>query len=159
MADPRTRHHPPSAYQGRVAGAARGVIGIQLAPAFVACYAWLCVNGNDFDTFALILLATACCSCFYVQVGALVFAGGFSPGMGFRSAYRRWRTRRCGCCRASAGQICKCWPGLFALANLLLIGLMVKTLWLLLRGKLLPAKTPVADEPALSGCWGRSPVG
>ena len=34
--------------------------------------------------------------------------------------------------------------GLFALANLLLIGLMVKTLWLLLRGKLLPAKTPVA---------------
>gem|GEM_PF-5329402 len=34
--------------------------------------------------------------------------------------------------------------GLFALANLLLVGLMVKTLWLLLRGKLLLAKTPVA---------------
>ena len=52
--------------------AARGVIGIQLAPAFVACYAWLCVNGNDFDTFALILLGYGLLQLFYVQVGALV---------------------------------------------------------------------------------------
>lgn len=93
--------------------AARGVIGIQLAPAFVACYAWLCVNGNDFDTFALILLGYGLLQLFLCSgwcVGFLPVASARACGLS-RSAYRRWRTRRCGCCRASAGQICKCWHG------------------------------------------------
>ena len=61
--------------------AARGVIGIQLAPAFVACYAWLCVNGNDFDTFALILLGYGLLQLFLCSGWCVGFAGGFSPGM------------------------------------------------------------------------------
>lgn len=74
------------------------------------------------------------------------FAGGFSPGMwAFSfglSAMANASLRLLQSQRGADMQVLA-W-GLFALANLLLIGLMVKTLWLLLRGKLLPAKTPVA---------------
>ncbi|MGW9796580.1 dicarboxylate transporter/tellurite-resistance protein TehA [Serratia sp. 121840015-1] len=127
--------------------AARGVIGIQLAPAFVACYAWLCVNGNDFDTFALILLGYGLLQLFFMfRLVRWFFAGGFSPGMwAFSfglSAMANASLRLLQSQRGADMQVLA--RGLFALANLLLVGLMVKTLWLLLRGKLLPAKTPVA---------------
>lgn len=126
--------------------AARGVIGIQLAPAFVACYAWLCVNGNDFDTFALILLGYGLLQLFLCSGWCVGFAGGFSPGMwAFSfglSAMANASLRLLQSQRGADMQVLA--RGLFALANLLLIGLMVKTLWLVLRGKLLPAKTPVA---------------
>ncbi len=37
---------------GELPAALRTSLGIQLAPALVACSAWLCVNGGDGDTFA-----------------------------------------------------------------------------------------------------------
>ena len=60
--------------------AARGVIGIQLAPAFVACYAWLCVNGNDFDTFALILLGYGLLQLFLCSGWCVGFCRWLQPG-------------------------------------------------------------------------------
>ena len=37
---------------------ARGVIGVQLAPAFVACYAYLSIEGGRFDAVALMLFGS-----------------------------------------------------------------------------------------------------
>ncbi len=122
---------------------ARGVIGIQLAPAFVACYAWLCVNGNHFDLFALLLLGYGLLQLFFMlRLVRWFFAGGFSAGMwAFSfglSAMANASLRLVHTERGMDMQVLS-WV-LFTLANVLLIGLMVKTLSLLLRGKLIPAK-------------------
>lgn len=43
-----------------VAPQVRGIVGIQLAPAFVGCGAYFAVNGGAIDTFALALMGYGC---------------------------------------------------------------------------------------------------
>ena len=44
---------------GELPVAMRTALGIQLAPALVACSAWLSVNGGEADTFAKLLWSAA----------------------------------------------------------------------------------------------------
>ncbi|WMI88827.1 dicarboxylate transporter/tellurite-resistance protein TehA [Escherichia coli] len=55
LAEPRAGDPPASAQRRRAADAAAHLAGIQLAPALVACSAWLSVNGGEADTFAKLL--------------------------------------------------------------------------------------------------------
>ena len=48
---------------GELPTALRTSLGIQLAPALVACSAWLSVNGGEGDTLAKMLLVMDCCNC------------------------------------------------------------------------------------------------
>jgi len=129
--------------QTALAGPARAVIGIQLAPAFVACYAWLCVNGNHFDMFALILLGYGLLQLFFMlRLVRWFFAGGFSPTMwafSFGLSAMANAALRLAHSRPSDDMQVLAWI-LFSLANLLLAGLIVKTLLLLVSGRLLPKK-------------------
>lgn len=129
--------------QTALAGPARGVIGIQLAPAFVACYAWLCVNGNHFDIFALVLLGYGLLQLFFMlRLVRWFFAGGFSPTMwafSFGLSAMANAALRLAHSRSSDDMQILAWI-LFSLANLLLAGLIVKTLLLLISGSLLPKK-------------------
>ncbi len=129
--------------QKALSGAARNVIGIQLAPAFVACYAWLCVNGNHFDMFALILLGYGLLQLFFMlRLVRWFFSDGFSPGMwAFSfglSAMANASLRLANSYHTIDMQILS-WS-LFTLANILLVGLIAKTLLLFIGGKLLPAR-------------------
>lgn len=126
-----------------LSGPARGVIGVQLAPAFVACYAWLCVNGNHFDMFALLLLGYGLLQLFFMlRLVRWFFAGGFSPSMwafSFGLSAMANASLRLAHSRQVIDMQILSWI-LFSLANLLLAGLIVKTLLLLVRGRLLPGK-------------------
>lgn len=126
-----------------LAGSARAVIGIQLAPAFVACYAWLCVNGNHFDIFALLLLGYGLLQLFFMlRLVRWFFAGGFSPAMwafSFGLSAMANAALRLAQSRPGEDMHILAWI-LFFLANMLLVGLMLKTLLLLLSGRLLPKK-------------------
>ncbi|MCS3423160.1 tellurite resistance protein [Rahnella sp. BIGb0603] len=129
--------------QKELSGPARGVIGVQLAPAFVACYAWLCVNGNHFDMFALLLLGYGLLQLFFMlRLVRWFFAGGFSPSMwafSFGLSAMANASLRLAHSRQVIDMQILSWI-LFSLANLLLAGLIVKTLLLLMSGRLLPGK-------------------
>ena len=137
MADPQPAIIHRLRTKAALPAAARGVIGIQLAPAFVACYAWLCVNGNDFDTFALILLGYGLLQLFLCSGWCVGFCRWLQPGhVGFLVRLIGDGERVAAVVAEPArGRYASAGTGLFALANLLLIGLMVKTLWLVLRGE------------------------
>lgn len=129
--------------QTALSGPGRGVIGVQLAPAFVASYAWLCVNGNHFDTFAMVLLGYGLLQLFFMlRLVRWFFAGGFSPAMwafSFALSAMANAALRLAHSREGFDMQVLSWV-LFLLANLLLAGLIVKTLGLLLSGKLLPRR-------------------
>lgn len=61
---------------------ARGVVGVQLAPAFVACYAYLSVNGGHVDAVALALFGYGVLQLLLVlRLWRWTLAAGFTPGL------------------------------------------------------------------------------
>ena len=58
----------------------RGIVGIQLAPAFVGCGAYFAVSGGHIDTFALLLIGYGCLQ-FLLLLRLLpwMLEQGFSP--------------------------------------------------------------------------------
>lgn len=125
--------------------AARGVVGVQLAPAFVACYAYLAVNGGRFDALALGLFGYGILQLvLMLRLWRWILAGGFTPGLwafsfgvaamsntGLRLAYARPDTA----VRFLAITT-------VVIATVLLLALVVGTVILLVRGRLLPAPAP-----------------
>ncbi|MGC6342261.1 dicarboxylate transporter/tellurite-resistance protein TehA [Bisgaard Taxon 45] len=60
----------------------RPMIGIQLAPAFVGCSAYLTLNGGNIDLFALMLLGYGVLQLlFLIRLLPWIFANGFTPAM------------------------------------------------------------------------------
>lgn len=129
---------------------ARGVVGVQLAPAFVACYAYLCVDGGRFDAVALVLFGYGLLQLLLMaRLWRWFLAGGFTPGLwsfsfgfaamantGLRLAHTRPDTAVLVVAVAAV-----------ALATAALLALVVGTLVLLVRGRLLPP-APAAAEPS-----------
>lgn len=130
--------------------AARGVVGVQLAPAFVACYAYLTVNGGQFDTLALGLFGYGILQLLLMlRLWRWILAGGFTPGLwafsfgfaamantGLRLVHDRPDTD----VRVVALAI-------VVVATAFLLALVIGTLILLARGQLLPAPA-LAPGPA-----------
>jgi tellurite resistance protein len=131
---------------------ARGVIGVQLAPAFVACYAYLSVNGGRFDVVALVLFGYGLLQLvLMLRLWRWFLAAGFTPGLwafsfgfaamantGLRLAHSQPDTS----VRVVA-------VAAVALATALLLALVVGTVVLLARGRLVPpAPVPAVQEPA-----------
>ena len=128
----------------------RGVVGVQLAPAFVACYAYLAVNGGRFDVVALVLFGYGLLQLvLMLRLWRWFLAGGFAPGLwafsfgfaamantGLRLAHSQPDTS----VRVVAVAV-------VALATALLLALVVGTVALLARGRLLPGAAP-APAPA-----------
>ena len=57
----------------------RPIVGIQLAPAFVACAAYLSINGGKVDTFALMLIGYGLLNLFFlIRLSSWVFENGFT---------------------------------------------------------------------------------
>lgn len=60
----------------------RPMIGIQLAPAFVGCSAYLTLNGGKLDLFALMLLGYGVLQLlFLIRLLPWIFVNGFTPAM------------------------------------------------------------------------------
>ncbi len=58
------------------------MIGIQLAPAFVGCSAYLTLNGGKLDLFALMLLGYGVLQLlFLIRLLPWIFVNGFTPAM------------------------------------------------------------------------------
>ncbi|AEE46029.1 dicarboxylate transporter/tellurite-resistance protein TehA [Cellulomonas fimi] len=124
----------------------RGVVGVQLAPAFVACYAYLSVNGGTFDHVALALLGYGVLQLvLMLRLWRWVLAGGFTPGLwafsfglaamcntGLRLAHARPGT--------ALGVV---GVTTVAIGTALLLALVVATLGSLARGRLLPPPAPL----------------
>ena len=141
----------------QVAPGQRGVIGVQLAPAFVACYAYLSVNGGRFDTVALVLFGYGLLQlALMLRLWRWVLAGGFTPALwafsfglaamantGLRLVHARPETA-----------VLVVAIAVVALATALLLALVAGTTVLLVRGRLVPAATsardraPATDAPA-----------
>ncbi|PFG34383.1 dicarboxylate transporter/tellurite-resistance protein TehA [Sanguibacter antarcticus] len=128
--------------------AARGVIGVQLAPAFVACYAYLAVNGGRFDTLALGLFGYGVLQLvLMLRLWRWILAAGFTPGLwafsfglaamsntGLRFLYSRPDTD----VRIVAIAV-------VVIATALLVALIVGTVVLVVRGRLVPAARPASS--------------
>lgn len=130
---------------------ARAVIGVQLAPPFVACYAYLSVNGGRFDPFALVLFGYGLLQ--LVLLARLVpwfFQGGFSPGLwafSFGLAAMANTALRLDHATSTTGlQVLA--VALVVLSSGLLLALVVQTLVLAVRGRLLPPDAPTVTRPA-----------
>ncbi len=81
---------------GELPAVLRTSLGIQLAPALVACSAWLSVNGGEGDTLAKNAIRLRSVTAFiYAAINALVFYHNrlMLPSGVFRSAFPRWRPR------------------------------------------------------------------
>ncbi len=79
-----------------VGTAARGVVGIQLAPAFVGCGAYFAVGGKV-DGFALALIGYGCLQLlFLLRLTRWFWEGGFTMSFGdFHSVSRQWQDAVC----------------------------------------------------------------
>ncbi|WHP17338.1 dicarboxylate transporter/tellurite-resistance protein TehA [Cellulomonas sp. ES6] len=133
-----------------VAPRARGVIGVQLAPAFVACYAYLVVDGGDVDPVALVLFGYGVLQLLLLlRLWRWLLAGGFTAGLwafsfglaamantGLRIAHAEVDTA----VRVVAVVVA-------AVGTALLLALAAGTVVLLARGRLVPPATPAATLP------------
>lgn len=124
---------------------ARGVVGVQLAPAFVACYAYLSVNGGRFDTVALLLFGYGLLQlALMLRLWRWLLAGGFTPGLWAFSfglaAMANTGLRLVHSQPETAVQVVA--VAVVALATTLLLALVVGTAILLVRGRLVPAPAP-----------------
>ena len=124
-----------------VAPPARGVVGVQLAPAFVACYAYLSVNGGRVDAAALVLFGYGVLQLLlFARLWRWVLAAGFTPGL--------WAFSFGFAAMANTGlRIAHSDPDLVVavvavamvvVATALLLALVVGTVVLLVRGRLVP---------------------
>jgi tellurite resistance protein len=128
---------------------ARGVVGVQLAPAFVACYAYLSVDGGRFDAVALVLFGYGLLQLvLMLRLVPWFLASGFTPGL--------WAFSFGLAAMANTGlRLTQAQPdpgvrvvaiAVVALATTLLLALVVATAVQLVRGRLVPA--PAAAAPA-----------
>ncbi|SQC40844.1 Tellurite resistance protein TehA [Klebsiella pneumoniae] len=92
LAEPRAGDPPASAQRRRAADAAAHLAGIQLAPALVACSAWLSVNGGEADTFAKLLFGYGLLQLlFMLRLMPWYLRQPFNASSGAsRSAFPRW---------------------------------------------------------------------
>jgi tellurite resistance protein len=138
-----------------VAPRARGVIGVQLAPAFVACYAYLAVDGGRFDTVALVLFGYGVLQLLLLlRLWRWLLAGGFTPGL-WAFSFGFAAMANTGLRLAHAGPepvVLVVAVAVVAVATALLLALVVGTVLLLVRGRLVPAAVPpAASEPVTPG--------
>jgi tellurite resistance protein len=82
---------------GELPSALRTSLGIQLAPALVACSAWFSVNGGEADTFAKMLFGYGLLQLlFMLRLMPWYCPSRLMPLSGVsRSAYPRWRPPGC----------------------------------------------------------------
>ncbi|WP_039058399.1 dicarboxylate transporter/tellurite-resistance protein TehA [Enterobacter sp. Bisph1] len=120
--------------------AVRTSLGIQMAPAFVACSAWLSVNGGQVDVFAKLLFGYGLLQMlFMLRLIPWYSAQPFNPSFwsfSFGVASLASTSIRLGHGAPGGALYWISFP-LFIAANLVIALLMVKTLMLLLQGKLL----------------------
>ncbi|AHJ73963.1 dicarboxylate transporter/tellurite-resistance protein TehA [Kosakonia sacchari] len=120
--------------------AVRTSLGIQMAPAFVACSAWLSVNGGQADVFAKLLFGYGLLQMlFMIRLIPWYSSQPFNPSFwsfSFGVASLATTSIRLGHGTPGGALYWMSFP-LFIAANLVIALLMVKTFALLLRGKLL----------------------
>ncbi|MEO3738943.1 dicarboxylate transporter/tellurite-resistance protein TehA [Kosakonia sp. WA-90] len=120
--------------------AVRTSLGIQMAPAFVACSAWLSVNGGEADVFAKLLFGYGLLQMlFMIRLLPWYSAQTFNPSFwsfSFGVASLATTAIKIGHAAPGGALYWMAFP-LFIGANLVIALLMVKTFLLLIRGKLL----------------------
>lgn len=120
--------------------AVRTSLGIQMAPAFVACSAWLSVNGGQVDVFAKLLFGYGLLQMlFMIRLIPWYSAQPFNPSFwsfSFGVASLATTSIRLGHAAPGGALYWMSFP-LFIAANLVIGLLIVKTFSLLLQGKLL----------------------
>ncbi|MDZ7320980.1 dicarboxylate transporter/tellurite-resistance protein TehA [Kosakonia sacchari] len=120
--------------------AVRTSLGIQMAPAFVACSAWLSVNGGQADVFAKLLFGYGLLQMlFMIRLIPWYSSQPFNPSFwsfSFGVASLATTSIRLGHGTPGGALYWMSFP-LFIAANLVIALLIVKTFALLLRGKLL----------------------
>lgn len=120
--------------------AVRTSLGIQMAPAFVACSAWLSINGGQADVFAKLLFGYGLLQMlFMIRLIPWYSSQPFNPSFwsfSFGVASLATTSIRLGHGTPGGALYWMSFP-LFIAANLVIALLMVKTFALLLRGKLL----------------------
>ncbi|AMO49445.1 C4-dicarboxylate transporter/malic acid transport protein [Enterobacter sp. FY-07] len=120
--------------------AVRTSLGIQMAPAFVACSAWLSVNGGETDVFAKLLFGYGLLQMlFMIRLLPWYSAQTFNPSFwsfSFGVASLATTAIKIGHAAPGGALYWMAFP-LFIGANLVIALLMVKTFLLLIRGKLL----------------------
>ncbi|WP_436874443.1 dicarboxylate transporter/tellurite-resistance protein TehA [Kosakonia sacchari] len=120
--------------------AVRTSLGIQMAPAFVACSAWLSVNGGQADVFAKLLFGYGLLQMlFMIRLIPWYSSQPFNPSFwsfSFGVASLATTSIRLGHGTPGGALYWMSFP-LFIAANLVIVLLMVKTFALLLQGKLL----------------------
>lgn len=120
--------------------AVRTSLGIQMAPAFVACSAWLILNGGQADVFAKLLFGYGLLqTLFMIRLIPWYSSQPFNPSFwsfSFGVASLATTTIKLGHNAPDGALYWMSFP-LFILCNLVIGLLMVKTLMLLLQGKLI----------------------
>jgi tellurite resistance protein len=128
----------------------RPILGIQLAPPAVAAVAYLNVGGGGRDLFVYALLG-------YAMLQALILLRLW-PWLRQAGATPAWWSFSFGCAalptaaiilasRGDTGPAAILAPWLFAGANLVILAIVIMTLWLMFRGRLIAAPA-VALAPA-----------
>lgn len=126
---------------------ARAVIGVQVAPAFVVCFAYLAIDGNRVDTVALALFGYGVLQLvFALRLARWFLAGGFSPGLwAFSFGFAAMANCALRLQDQTASLVVRvlAWA-VFGTADVLLVALAAGTVVALARGRLLPATAPGA---------------
>jgi tellurite resistance protein len=127
--------------------ALRPTLGIQLAPPVVGCAAWLSLTGGPPDVFAQALLGYGVLQALLLirllpwitkqPFSAPYWAFTFGVAAIAQSMLRFVE-------RGATGPIAAAAPYVFAMATVIIGGIALGTLWLLVRGRLIPAATPLA---------------
>ena len=137
--------------------ALRPTLGIQLAPASVAAVAYLNVTGSGPDLLIHGLVGYALLQALIlVRMGPWLWAAGLTPawwGFSFGAAALPTAALKL-VARGDTGAVGMLAPWLFAAGNLLIAAIIVMTISLLIRGRLLPvpitAAPLIADLPSAS---------
>lgn len=117
----------------------RTSLGIQLAPALVACSAWLSVNGGEADTFAKLLFGYGLLQLLFMlrlMPGIFVSRSMLLSGA-FRSAFPRWPPPVCISARPGETAFSSSGDAAIYFSNLVVGLLLLRTALLLVSGKLL----------------------
>ncbi|QHM71373.1 dicarboxylate transporter/tellurite-resistance protein TehA [Mixta intestinalis] len=135
---------------GEMPLAIRPALGIQMAPAFVACSAWLSVNGGEVDVLAKMLFGYGLLQLLFMirlipwyasqPFNASFWSFSFGVSSLANTALHLGHS-------APGGALYDLSIPLFILANLVIALLIIRTLWLLLQGKLLVRAEPSSPEP------------